>query len=192
MTRTNLRNYQSLIVTELGSDKNGIVVLPTGSGKTLIAAALAQHHLLAQSRVLFLVPTVGTRNALVQNSLIIPVPVKTAFSSKFMERVQRYSEFHYIVCAVLDPRVFGAGLTRGGITNARHKAFELVQRHFDRDADASEFICSFNDYTNKDGEFANENVWSEALIGNPLLFWGDFYYPQSPNQFTAHEHPLWC
>lgn len=53
---TNLRGYQQRAV-ELGKKQSLIVVLPTGSGKTLIAATIAAHHAGKGSAVLFLVPT---------------------------------------------------------------------------------------------------------------------------------------
>lgn len=104
-----------------------------------------------------------------------------------MERVERYSKGHYIVCAVLDPRVFGAGLTRGGITNARHRAFELIQKHFGQDADASEFILSFNEYTNKDS-------WNGG-VGLPKIIWMDehrlkAYCPGHDHLHVGHVNHL--
>lgn len=53
---TTLRGYQKRAV-ELGKEQSLIVVLPTGSGKTLIAATIAAHHAGKGSAVLFLVPT---------------------------------------------------------------------------------------------------------------------------------------
>jgi ERCC4-related helicase len=53
---TTLRGYQQRAV-ELGKEQSLIVVLPTGSGKTLIAATIAAHHARKGSAVLFLVPT---------------------------------------------------------------------------------------------------------------------------------------
>lgn len=61
--KTPLRTYQQRICSEVQT-KNAIVVLPTGAGKTLIAAELARlvHARRAatkrQGRTLFLVPTV--------------------------------------------------------------------------------------------------------------------------------------
>lgn len=52
-----LRNYQSRIVQE-AHGRNTLVRLPTGAGKTLIAAELALRTVLKDKRVLFLVPAI--------------------------------------------------------------------------------------------------------------------------------------
>ncbi len=54
----NLRSYQEAIVAR-AIDKNTLVVLPTGLGKTIIAAMVAAHRLykFPDSKVLFLAPT---------------------------------------------------------------------------------------------------------------------------------------
>jgi ERCC4-related helicase len=51
-----LRAYQERAV-EKGKNQSLIVVLPTGSGKTLIASKIASHHIEAGKKILFLVPT---------------------------------------------------------------------------------------------------------------------------------------
>lgn len=51
-----LRPYQTRIVEAIG-DKSAIVKMPTGSGKTVVAAAVIQRKLRAQYKILFLVPT---------------------------------------------------------------------------------------------------------------------------------------
>ena len=58
MPKTPLRSYQTRIISDL-EDGNGIVVLPTGSGKTLIGAAVAEVCLQRSptKKVLLLVPT---------------------------------------------------------------------------------------------------------------------------------------
>lgn len=62
---TSLRNYQREAI-EMAKKSNTLVVLPTGSGKTQISAAVIQHHIIAiatsstlgRRRALFLTPTV--------------------------------------------------------------------------------------------------------------------------------------
>lgn len=56
LVKTALRRYQNRAV-EIGKRQSLVVVLPTGSGKTLIAAAIAATHVANGKRVLFLVPT---------------------------------------------------------------------------------------------------------------------------------------
>lgn len=51
-----LRPYQTRIVEAIG-DKSAIVKMPTGSGKTVVAAAVLQRKLRARHKILFLVPT---------------------------------------------------------------------------------------------------------------------------------------
>ncbi|KNC78632.1 hypothetical protein SARC_08940, partial [Sphaeroforma arctica JP610] len=55
-----LRGYQERIVAE-ASERNSIVVLPTGTGKTLIACALILHLMRTRSarKTLFIVPTIA-------------------------------------------------------------------------------------------------------------------------------------
>ena len=56
-TTTSLRSYQERLVNTV-KDRNAVVVLPTGAGKTLIAAAVVSHFLQTKlSKFLFLVPT---------------------------------------------------------------------------------------------------------------------------------------
>lgn len=55
-TTTTLRPYQQRAYDSF-KDRSGIIVLPTGSGKTLIAVAVALNHLRSGAKVLFLVPT---------------------------------------------------------------------------------------------------------------------------------------
>lgn len=57
-TTTTLRNYQQRAVEFAGIEGSKIVVLPTGSGKTLIAAFVINHTVKTKNKkVLFLVPT---------------------------------------------------------------------------------------------------------------------------------------
>jgi superfamily II DNA or RNA helicase len=59
MTKTALRTYQKNAVSLMENGKNAIIILPTGSGKTLIASHIAE-SVIAKSnneKVLFLVPT---------------------------------------------------------------------------------------------------------------------------------------
>jgi hypothetical protein len=54
--KTALRQYQRRAVA-LGKQQSLIVVLPTGSGKTLVASKIAAYHARNGSKILFLVPT---------------------------------------------------------------------------------------------------------------------------------------
>lgn len=56
IVKTALRKYQSRAV-EIAKKQSLIVVLPTGSGKTLIASATSAYHAANGSKILFLVPT---------------------------------------------------------------------------------------------------------------------------------------
>jgi ERCC4-related helicase len=54
--KAELRQYQRRAVA-LGKQQSLIVVLPTGSGKTLIASTIAAYHARNKLKILFLVPT---------------------------------------------------------------------------------------------------------------------------------------
>ena len=113
--------------------------------------------------------------ALVANSKIIEKEVVDKFTKKFLDRMNKYTEDHFLVCVALDPRVHGVGLSRKGLRKARSVALEMAKKYFiPGPFNESNFIQSFNEYMGKQGEFSDTCVWDVAMIDYPLNFWNDF------------------
>ena len=112
--------------------------------------------------------------SITSTSHIIDKEVGREFLSKFIDRVNKYSEDHYLVCVALDPRFHGAGLSQKGIRKARSLALALAKKHVSIILDESGFILLYNEYMPKEGEFSDSCVRDTSTTDYPLNLWNDF------------------
>jgi len=95
----------------------------------------------------------------------------------FVKRVQTYFLDHYLLCAVLDPRVHGKIFSPKGICKTRSILLDVAKRLKKRELhqfEKNDLLDDFQRYIKKKSPFDDATSWEYMVNDEPSGFWEEF------------------